>query len=158
MCNRIKIGWVLDANDPSFLIWENSQTSSTTVNYVPMTSYTKQNSATTSTLNRLFFHDFPSTSICEGCLHLGHPSALQSGLQSISCMDGNTIQVVLFGFLRGRGEEVGAGVEIRALHLLGRHSTTWATPPAPFVSGFQIGSCFCLGPASNLNPPTSVSY
>jgi hypothetical protein len=36
------------------------------------------------------------------------------------------------------------GLEIRASHLLGRGSTTWATPPALFCAGiFEVESQFC---------------
>jgi hypothetical protein len=41
------------------------------------------------------------------------------------------------------------GFELRALHLLDRHHTTQATPPAPFV--------FSCGAGSNLGPWTCLS-
>jgi hypothetical protein len=39
------------------------------------------------------------------------------------------------------------GFELKALHLLGRHSITWAMPPTLFTVIFQIRSpiCVCLG-------------
>jgi hypothetical protein len=47
------------------------------------------------------------------------------------------------------------GFELRALHLLGRHYTTWATPPALLTLGHFLDriSLFCLR-LLGLDPPT----
>jgi hypothetical protein len=43
------------------------------------------------------------------------------------------------------------GFEMRALHSLGRCSTSWVTPPAPLLWLFWIGSCFL--PSLDFDPP-----
>jgi hypothetical protein len=49
------------------------------------------------------------------------------------------------------------GLSFMVLDLIGRCSTTWATPPAPlwFLAIFldRVLHFFCLGPASNSDPP-----
>jgi hypothetical protein len=60
----------------------------------------------------------------------------------------STLKVVS-GFFFGS-----AGVWIQHLQLIGRHSTIWAIPPAPFQVIFLIVSNFCLGSASDHDLPT----
>jgi hypothetical protein len=47
--------------------------------------------------------------------------------------------------------------ELRALHLLGRYSTTWSMPPFCFSYFSDEISYFCLGSASDLNLLNYVS-
>jgi hypothetical protein len=52
------------------------------------------------------------------------------------------------------------GFDLRALHLLDRHSAAWATSPALSAIVYFSGKVcdFCLGPASEHDLPTSTFY